>query len=314
MEARGAIEYPCRMASTSSNQGTTPVTSGRFTLAAQVDRVPSMVVPLDGEQERRFERLMDDLLMIDMHQHVQVLPEPIEDLFAYARARQYAWGYDAARAGGWSTVTTANGLSTIGFTAEMSFVDFDDLVMEIALMQADVAHQGDAVVTVSRAADILAAKQRGALGWLPTVEHLAMGAHLHNVDTLYGLGVRLGGLTYTRKTYTGDGQMERVDGGLSELGIAAIERMNDLGMIVDLSHANARTALESIERSKVPTIFSHNAAKAVWPTARTRDDADFMACAEGGGLICVTAVPNSLTSAPDQDITCVLDHYDIWSS
>src|SRR5215207_2896233 len=163
MEAAGAIEYPCRMASTSSNQDSTPVTLGRFTLAAQVDRVPSMVVPLDGEQERRFERLMDDLLMIDMHQHVQVLPEPVADLFEYARERQYTWGYDAARAGGWSTVTTANGLSTIGFTPEMSFVYFADVATEIALMMADVAHQGDAVVTVRKADDILAAKQRGAL-------------------------------------------------------------------------------------------------------------------------------------------------------
>jgi len=253
---------------------------------------------------------MDDLLMIDMHQHVQVLPEPMSEVFAYARAREYAWGYDAARAGGWSTVTTANGLSTIGFTPEMSFVDFDDLTMEIALMLADVAHQGETVVKVGRAQDILDAKQRGALGWLPTVEHLAMGAHLFHLDTLYGLGVRLAGLTYTRKTYTGDGQMERGEGGLSDLGIATIERMNDLGMIVDLSHANAPTALDAIERSKVPTIFSHNAAKAVWPTARTRDDADFVACARRGGLICITAVPNSLSSAPDQDINCVLDHYD----
>src|SRR5215217_5299748 len=249
MVVAGPVGYPCHKVTVPG--GCTRM--GRLTLAAQVGRVPSMVVPLDQEQERRFERLMDDLLMIDMHQHVQVLPEPVGDLFEYARGRQYAWGYDAARAGGWSTVTTANGLTTIGFTAEMSFVDFDDLATEVALMLADVAHQGDAVVTVSRAADILATKQRGALGWLPTVEHLAMGAHLHNVDTLYGLGVRLGGLTYTRKTYTGDGQMERGDGGISELGIAAIERMNDLGMIVDLSHANARTALEAIERSKVPT-------------------------------------------------------------
>jgi membrane dipeptidase len=297
------------MASTSSNPSSA-TSVGRFRLAAQVGRVPSMVVPLDREQELRFERLMDDLLMIDMHQHVQVLTEPIDDLFEYFRARRYAWGYDAARAGGWSTVTTANGLSTIGFTPEMSFVDFADLAAEIALMLADVAHQGDAVVKIGRADDVLAARQRGALGILPTVEHLAMGAHLDHIDVLYGLGVRLAGLTYSKRTFVGDGQLERVDGGLSELGIAAIERMNDLGMIVDLSHASARTALEGIERSRAPVIFSHNAAKAVWPTQRTRDDADFVACAEKGGLICVTAVPNSLSDAPDQDISCVLDHYD----
>src|SRR6478736_1772007 len=144
MEAAGRMEYPSRVVSSRGGDAR----MGRFTLAAQVGRVPSMIVPLDQEQERRFERLMPDLLMIDMHQHVQVLPEPMTDLFDYARAREYAWGYDAARAGGWSTVTTANGLSTIGFTPEMSFVEFGDLVMEIALMQADVAHQGDAVVTV----------------------------------------------------------------------------------------------------------------------------------------------------------------------
>ena len=304
------MEYPCPMVSTSSSLDNATVTIGRFTMAAQVGRVPSMVVPLDQEHERRFERLMDDLLMIDMHQHVQVLPEPVGDLFEHARERQYAWGYDAARAGGWSTVTTANGLSTIGFTREMSFVSFDDLATEIALMLADVAKQGDAVMPVSRSTDILAAQQRGALGWLPTVEHLALDPHVHRVDTLYGLGVRLGGLTYTRKTYTGDGQMERGDGGLSEFGLAVVERMNDLGMIVDLSHANARTAHEAIAHSKAPTIFSHNAAKAVWETARTRADADFVACAERGGLVCVTAVPNSLSDDPRQDITCVLDHYD----
>ncbi len=284
--------------------------TSRYPLAAQVGRVNSMIVPLDGEQELRFERLLDGLVMLDMHQHPQVLPEPIDPLFDYFRDREYAWGFDAVRAGGWTAVATANGLSPIGFTPEMSYVEFSDLTDEIALMLADVAKQGDAVVKIGRADDILAAHQRGAIGFMPTVEHLALGAQLYRIDVLYGLGVRLAGLTYTRKTFVGDGQLERSDGGLGDLGLAAIERMNDLGMIVDLSHAGPRTALEAIDASKVPVIFSHNAAKAVWPTPRTRDDADFVACAARGGLICVTAVPNSLSDAPDQDISCVLDHYD----
>jgi len=50
-------------------------TVGRFKMAAQVGRVPSMIVPLDREQETRFGRLMDSLVMIDVHQHVQVLPD-----------------------------------------------------------------------------------------------------------------------------------------------------------------------------------------------------------------------------------------------
>ena len=284
--------------------------ASRFTLAAQVGRVASMVVPLDHEQERRFQRLMDSLVMIDVHQHPQVLTEHIDDLLDYFRSREYAWGYDAVRAGGWTTVCTANVLSTSGFVPDMSYVEFSDLINEIALMLADLAKPGDGVVKIGRADDILAARQRGVIGFLPTVEHLAMGAELHRIDVLYGLGVRLAGLTYSRRAITGDGQFERTDCGLSDLGIAAVERMNDLGMIVDLSHAGTRTALEAIEHSRVPVAFSHNAARAIWPTSRTRGDEELKACADKGGLICITAVPNSLSDAPDQDINCVLDHYD----
>jgi len=281
----------------------------RFTLAAQVGRVPSMVVPLDAQQEQRFERLLETLVMVDLHQHPQVLTEDIAELKDYFRAREYAWGYDAVRAGGWTAVCTANVLSGSAWASEGSYIAFNDLVTEIALMLADLAKHPD-VVTVRGADDVLGAKQRGTIGFLPTVEHLAMGSDLHHIDVLYGLGVRLAGLTYTRKTFVGDGQFERTDCGLSDLGIAAVERMNDLGMIVDLSHAGARTALEAIEHSRVPVVFSHNAAKAIWPTNRTRGDEELVACASKGGLIGVTAVPNSLSDDPHQDIACVLDHYD----
>jgi membrane dipeptidase len=289
----------------------TAATGGRFALAAQVGRVPSMVVPLDREQELRFQRLLESLVMIDVHQHPQVLTQDMGQLLDYFRGREYAWGYEAVRAGGWTTVCTANVLSALGFASEGSYIDFRDLVDEIALMLADMAKQGeDVVMKIGRADDVLAAKQRGVVGFLPTVEHLAMGAELHRIDVLYGLGVRLAGLTYTRKTFVGDGQFERTDCGLSDLGIAAVERMNDLGMVVDLSHAGTRTALEAIERSRVPVVFSHNAASAIWPTNRTRGDRELTACAERGGLICITAVPNSLSDDPHQDISCVLDHYD----
>ena len=282
----------------------------RFRLVPQVGRVPSMVVPLDPDQELRFQRLMDTLVIIDLHQHPQVLTEDLGQMFDYFRSREYAWGYDAVRAGGWTAVGTANALSGFGFASEGSYIEFSDLVTEIALMLADVARQGDSVLKITGADDVLAAKQRGVIGFLPTVEHLAMGAQLHRIDVLYGIGIRLAGLTYSRKTFVGDGQFEQADAGLSELGRAAVERMNDLGMIVDLSHAGPRTARDAIEHSRAPVVFSHNAAHAIWPTNRTRGDEELTACAERGGLIGITAVPNSLSSAPDQDISCVLDHYD----
>src|SRR3979411_1863881 len=110
------------------------------------------------------------------------------------------------------------------------------------------------------------------MGFLPTVEHLSIGEQLHRIDVLYGIGVRLAGLTYMRKSAIGDGQDERTDSGLSDFGIDVVRRMNDVGMAIDLSHAGSRTALEAIELSEVPVVFSHNAAESMWPTRRGRRD------------------------------------------
>jgi membrane dipeptidase len=278
-------------------------------LAAQVGRVPSMRVPLDASQEQRFARLMEDLVLVDMHQHPIVLPDDPREFGDYFRGNAFTWGYEAVRHGGWTAVATANVLTCIGKEPEASYARFGDLVDEVGLMLADLTCQAD-VRRIARADDVLSARQAGQTGWLPTLEHLGIGDQLHRVDVLYGLGVRLAGLTYTRKSPVGDGQYERTDCGLSELGVQVVRRMNARGMAIDLSHAGAVTAQEAIALSEAPVIFSHNAAHALRPTRRSRADADFVACAARGGLVCVTAVPNSLSDDPRQDISCVLDHYD----
>ena len=282
----------------------------QFALAAQVGRVPSMRVPLDASQELRFRRLMDDLVLIDVHQHPMVLSDDAAELPAYFRRNAYAWGFDAVKAGGWTAVATANLLSCLGKEPDPSFSRFGDLVDEIGMMLADVHKRGDSVMKIGRTQDILDARQSGKVGFLPTVEHLSIDHELHRVDVLYGIGIRLAGLTYTRKSWIGDGQFERTNCGLSEFGVDVVKRMNDIGMAIDLSHAGSRTALETIELSQVPVVFSHNAAFAIRPTRRSRSDEELLACAAKGGLCCVTAVPNSLSDDPCQDINCVLDHYD----
>src|SRR5207302_6753427 len=172
----------------------------------------------------------------------------------------------------------------------------------IGMMLADVSKH-DNVVKVGRAQDVLDAQQYHKMGFLPTVEHLSIGHELHRVDVLYGIGVRLAGLTYMRKSAIGDGQYERTNCGLSDFGVDVIERMNDIGMAIDLSHAGSRTALETIELSQVPVVFSHNAAAAIRPTRRSRSDEELLPCAAKGGLCCVTALPNSLSDDPHRTST-----------
>ena len=280
-----------------------------FTLAKEIGRVPSLTLPLDHAQELRFERLMEQLIMVDVHVHPMVLPEDMEQLTAYLRANDYRWGYQAVRHGGWTAVATANFFRGLVNTPDLSMVRFEDVLQEVALMLSDMRQQTD-VVQVASADDIEAAKQQGVVGFLPTLEHLAIGKELNRLDILYHMGIRLAGLTYTRKNEIGDGQFERNDGGLSDFGVSVVRRMNDLGMVIDCSHASFRTAMDAIQFSDTPVVFSHNAAHTLRPVPRCRNDEELMACAQKGGLIAVTAVPNSLSDDPKQDINCVLDHYD----
>ena len=122
--------------------------SPQFTLAAQVARVPSLRVPLDASQQLRFRRLMDDLVLIDVHQHPMVLCDDAAELPAYFRANAYAWGFDAVKAGGWTAVATANLLSCLGKEPDASFSRFGDLVDEIGMMLADVHKRGDSVMKI----------------------------------------------------------------------------------------------------------------------------------------------------------------------
>lgn len=286
------------------------MTEHPYALVKQVGRVPSMTVALDRDQELRFQRLMETILLIDLHEHPMVFPEDFGRVDEYLAGDRYVWGYEAVKEGGWTAVGTANVFRGMARNPDLSFIDFDDLVEEIALMVTDVQKQPDRVSLVATVDDILRAKQEGKIGFLPTVEHLAIGHTLARVDVLYALGVRLAGITYARRSEIGDGLNERSDCGLSSFGIEVIRRMNDLGMVVDVSHAGLQTAMEAIEHSRAPVCYSHNASYTLRPTRRTRKDQELVACAAKGGLIGITAVPNSLSDDPQQDINCVLDHYD----
>ncbi|MBV9580017.1 MAG: hypothetical protein JO057_15620, partial [Chloroflexi bacterium] len=132
-----------------------------FELAPQLNRVPSMRVPLDGSQELRFQRLMDDLLLIDVHQHPMVLAADANEMPAYFRGNVFRWGFEAVKAGGWTAVATANVLSCFGKEREGSFSRFEDLVDEVGMMLADVHKACDSVVKIGRPEDILSAQQSG---------------------------------------------------------------------------------------------------------------------------------------------------------
>ena len=74
-------------------------------------------------------------------------------------------------------------------------------------------------------------------------------------------------------------------GGLSSLGEQMVDRMNDLGIMIDLSHASDDTFLDVVERSRTPVIASHSCARALCDHPRNLSDDLLLRLKENGGVI-----------------------------
>lgn len=115
-----------------------------------------------------------------------------------------------------------------------------------------------------------------------------IGFSLENLRVFYELGVRVVQLTYNKAGYIGTGCTETFDRGLTDFGKKLIKEMNRLGMIVDISHCSKLTALEAINESSQPVVFSHANVKSLCESPRNRTDEEIKLIAEKGGVIGLT--------------------------
>lgn len=124
------------------------------------------------------------------------------------------------------------------------------------------------------------------------------------VKVFFQLGIRMMHLTYNRRNMLGDGCGEAANGGISDLGRAAIAEMNRVGVIVDVAHSGWRTSLEAAKTSNRPMVASHTAAAAVNRNIRCKPDEVVRAIADTGGYAGVCCIPSFLGGG----ITAFLDH------
>ena len=85
--------------------------------------------------------------------------------------------------------------------------------------------------------------------------------------------------------------MEPGNAGLSSFGIEVVERLNELGMMVDLSHCGKRTTSEGIRASSAPPAITHSGCNAVEPHPRSKDNEELRALADRGGVIGIYLMP-----------------------
>lgn len=171
--------------------------------------------------------------------------------------------------------------------------------------------QGTLPFRIARSAGDVEAAHRD--GTIAVVLHFQgcdpIEADVNLLDAYHALGVRVMQPTYNARNRLGDGCLERANSGLSKLGRAAIARMNELRIVVDVAHVGLRTSLEVVEASSAPVIVSHGNACGVYESRRNLTDEQITAVAASGGVIGVCAFPG-FVSAADQDLDKLLDHVD----
>jgi membrane dipeptidase len=141
------------------------------------------------------------------------------------------------------------------------------------------------VVQVAAAADLDTVEAGGRIGLLLALEGVeCFGVETWPADVFHALGVRMAGLTWNRRNAFADGAAEP-GGGLSRLGRQLVDRLVELGVILDLAHASHGTFAEILERiGGAPALCSHGGCRSVYDTPRNLDDEQLRALGSAGGL------------------------------
>ncbi|MDQ2743136.1 MAG: dipeptidase [Chloroflexota bacterium] len=282
-----------------------------FTLAREVDRVPSSVVSVSPEQEERVRTIFDRHVIISLHEHPTTVPEDTSEIFEYRRQNRDSTAYQGLSVSGLDAVFD-NLMDGTALVTSKNGWKWDDIVFDLGMRQCDIAHQ-DFLVWAGSVDDILRAKANGQMAWIPALEaSTPIENELDRIDILYGLGVRMMGIAYSEGNSLGAGLREPRDGGLTIFGQQAVRRMNQLGIAIDVSHSGDQTALDTIEASRTPIFITHAGARGLWPSSRLKPDEIIVACAEKGGVIGIEAAPHTtLTPTHRQhSIESIMEHFE----
>ena len=154
-------------------------------------------------------------------------------------------------------------------------------------------------------------KASGKVGLLLGIQNSEHFRKVDDVDYFYGLGQRVSQLTYNARTLIGNGSTERRDDGLSDFGVGIVERMNKVGMAVDVSHCGDKTTLDAFEVSKKPVLITHSNCRTLNPNhPRCKTDEAIKAMAAKGGVMGITEVRMFISPTEPTGMDAMLDHYD----
>ena len=167
------------------------------------------------------------------------------------------------------------------------------------------------LVPVKSYQEIIDAKQNGKAAGLLSIEGAdVIEGRIELLGVFHRLGVRMVGLVHSLRNQLADGVADRRTGGrLSELGVQAVEELDRLGIIIDVSHLNDEGFWDILEHTKNPVIASHSNSRAVCNHPRNMTDEMITALAKNNGVMGMNFAP-AFVHPTEATLEGVVDHID----
>ncbi len=185
---------------------------------------------------------------------------------------------------------------------------YKDANQEIDSLQSIVDRNPGRMVLARTYKDVTKAVRKNMLASLIGVEggHMIEG-DMGKLDALYERGMRYMTLTWNNSTDWASSAMDETlhpeklkQKGLTEFGKEVVRHMNQLGIIVDLSHTGEQTFYDALSVTTKPVLLSHSSVWSICPVFRNVKDDQIRALAKNGGVMCVNFYSGFISKEYDQ--------------
>lgn len=219
------------------------------------------------------------------------------------------------KAGGFDAVVMSLATGPKPRTEEGRALAYAEASAKLEAMQSRVADESNGFAFATTSEEVEAANAAGDTAIILGLQNVqSLEGKLPRIDAFFDRGVRVFGLTHmghndfsdsSRPLFdgeTGTYEVKEEHGGLSELGEAAVRRIDELGGIIDVSQMSKNATLQAIALADTPVIASHSNVKALSDVTRNLSDEEIDRIGETGGVIHIAAFSAYLVDLSDPDM------------
>ena len=189
--------------------------------------------------------------------------------------------------------------------------DYQEGLRFFAKWNGFLAAYSDLTMRIDDARSFIRVHNEKKIGIMLTMQDSTHFRSPADVDEFFALGQRISQLTYNFNNRIGSGFLEQRDGGLSVFGLSIMNRMEKVGMAVDLSHCADQTTLDALEAATKPALFTHATCRAlVNGHPRAKSDEAIRKMAKTGGVMGIAFIRFLVRDREPVGIANVLDHFD----